>query len=218
MTFVTMTTITWATSDTHAPHLHLQKCLGLDGIGLRSNRTGLSSATNLKLVLAVIRAVYICGGPVVKASILPFFTAAHQIYSWCDGMGCYPIRHMVTPNIDLRHYNSQTVLSWHLSATFSATHGRASRSNFSTGQCSAAYRKGVTGLPPPNDFSSLAYLNIRFVTIWAYLSSLWTARWKTNRYGQIRGSFTSIFEGDTFGHQKRLVCFISRPFWIIKTR
>ena len=48
------------------------KGVALDGIGLRSKRNGLFSATNLNSVLAVVRNVYVCKDPVVKATILPF--------------------------------------------------------------------------------------------------------------------------------------------------
>ncbi|GFV19371.1 HTH_Tnp_Tc3_2 domain-containing protein [Trichonephila clavipes] len=42
-----------------------------DAIGLQRNGTRSSSATNLDSILAVITIVFVCGGPVVNASILP---------------------------------------------------------------------------------------------------------------------------------------------------
>ena len=168
--------------------------VSLDEIGLGSDRIGLSSATNLNSLLAMIRALYMCGGPMAKGSILTFLYSCTHRPHLCDGMSWYPIQHTVTPNIDLRHYDSPAICSWHLSTTFVTRHGRALRNHFSTGKCLATHRKSVIGLWRPNYFSSLVYSIIRFVTIWAYLSFLWAARWKTNKFGQIRGLFTSIAE------------------------
>ena len=134
-------------------------------------------------------------------------------------MSYYPIQHMVSPIIDLRHYDSPAVRSQHLLATFVATYGRDStRSYFSPGQCLATHKKGVTGLLPQNDFPSLAYLIAKFVTISAYLPSLWTRRWRTNKFGRIRGLFRSTAKADTVEHQKGLVCLIPSPYSIVQIR
>ena len=92
----------------------------LDEIGLRSDRIGLSSATNLNSVLAVIRIVYVCVGLAVRPSILPFSLQRHfvptaSVMVWS---AINHIRHMDTSNIDLRHYDSSAVRSWNLAITF----------------------------------------------------------------------------------------------------
>ncbi|GFX25420.1 transposable element Tcb1 transposase [Trichonephila clavipes] len=45
---------------------------------------------------------FVCGDPVVNASILPLFTAIHRSHSWCDGMGCHCLQYTVSPLVLIR--------------------------------------------------------------------------------------------------------------------
>ncbi|GFY30913.1 hypothetical protein TNCV_3120731 [Trichonephila clavipes] len=52
-------------------------------------------------------------------------------------MECHCLQYTVTPSIDLWHHDRTAVCPWHPANTCVATHTTASRSHFSTRQCSA---------------------------------------------------------------------------------
>ncbi|GFS98860.1 hypothetical protein TNCV_3528461 [Trichonephila clavipes] len=131
--------------------------------------------------------VFVCGGPVVNASILPSFTATYLSNSWCDGMQCHCLLYMVTPNINPWHIDSP---AGHPSAICVATHDSCPRSYVSIRQFSATHSIDISRLPPPHYHPSLA----RFVVNRAYLRSFGTASWTTYEFDRTRGTFTSAVD------------------------
>ncbi|GFX11849.1 HTH_Tnp_Tc3_2 domain-containing protein [Trichonephila clavipes] len=69
--------------------------------GLQRNGTRSSLETNPDSISAVMTIVFVCGDPVVKASVLCLcFTVTNRSHRWCDGMGCHCLQYTVTPSID----------------------------------------------------------------------------------------------------------------------
>ncbi|GFU55622.1 uncharacterized protein TNCV_3193201 [Trichonephila clavipes] len=56
---------------------------------LQRNGTRSSLVTNLDSISAVMTIAFVCGEPVVNASIPPLLYRAHRSHSWCDGMGSH---------------------------------------------------------------------------------------------------------------------------------
>ncbi|GFS62151.1 uncharacterized protein TNCV_476991 [Trichonephila clavipes] len=97
------------------------------------------------------------------------FTASHHSHSWCDDMGCHSLQYTIAPSIDSWNHDSPVVCPLHPAAACVATHATASRSHFSTRQCSASHGKGVTRLYPHYYYPSFACPIPRFVPNQAYL-------------------------------------------------
>ncbi|GFV73405.1 hypothetical protein TNCV_3389211 [Trichonephila clavipes] len=70
----------------------------------------------------------------------------------------------------------------------------ASRSHFSTRECSALYGKDVTRLSPHCYYPSLACLIHRFVSNRTHLGSFGMASWVFHEFERTRGKFTAIDE------------------------
>ncbi|GFX86162.1 transposable element Tcb1 transposase [Trichonephila clavipes] len=122
--------------------------------------------------------------------------AAHQSYSWCDGMKCHCLQYTVTPSIDPWHHDSPMVCSCHPATTCVGTHATAPRSHFSTRECSASHSKAVTRLSSHCYYSFLAYPIPRFVSNRAYLGSFGTASWASHEFERTRGNVIANMERD----------------------
>ncbi|GFV21022.1 uncharacterized protein TNCV_2280651 [Trichonephila clavipes] len=126
--------------------------------------------------------VFVCGDPVVNASILPLLYSDTPLPQLVDGIRCHCLQYMVTSSIDPWHHDSPAVCPWHPAITYVATHATAPKSRFSTRQCMALHGKGVTRLYPYCYYTSLACLIPRFVSNRAHLGSFGAVTWTSHEF------------------------------------
>ncbi|GFU01330.1 transposable element Tcb1 transposase [Trichonephila clavipes] len=162
--------------------------------------------------------VFVCGDPVVNASILPLLYSDTPL-SQLVGLYGVPLSEIHGhPSMCPWYHDSPAVCPWYPATTCVGTHATAPRSLFSTRQCSASLGKGVTRPSLHCYYPSLACPIPIFVPNREYLGSFGTASWASHEFERTRGKVTANMERNVSTHHSELLCLNAQLYRIVHSR